>query len=250
MSMMGTAVSGMLGDTNWLSTISQNVANANTTGYKNVETEFSALVDQVGGAAVSRRRRHDDAALAQHAAGLGRRHADHDRPRHPGRRLSSSSPTPSGDLYLTRNGSFVPDAYGNLVNSAGYYLMGYNVQDGEPADLEFARRPEEGQRHRFGRGGDADHRRPLAVNLPSTRRGRHAADLPSANTAAVDLHRRNLGRRLRQSRRRAHDQRLFHQHRHERGRRRHLGSRRLRRRRRGRGRRLPLFGGPAGDGRR
>ncbi len=37
----------------------------------------------------------------------------------------------SGDLYLTRNGSFVPDAEGNLVNSAGYYLMGYNVQDGE-----------------------------------------------------------------------------------------------------------------------
>ena len=26
----------------------------------------------------------------------------------------------SGALYLTRNGSFVPDADGNLVNSAGY----------------------------------------------------------------------------------------------------------------------------------
>ena len=30
----------------------------------------------------------------------------------------------SGATYLTRNGSFVPDASGNLVNSAGYYLMG------------------------------------------------------------------------------------------------------------------------------
>ena len=38
----------------------------------------------------------------------------------------------SGDLYLTRNGSFVPDANGDLVNSAGYYLMGTNVQNGAP----------------------------------------------------------------------------------------------------------------------
>ncbi len=50
MSLMGTAVSGMLGDTSWLSNISQNVANANTTGYKNAETEFATVVDQVGAA--------------------------------------------------------------------------------------------------------------------------------------------------------------------------------------------------------
>ena len=40
MSVLDTAVSGMLANSNWLSTISQNVANSNTTGYKNVETEF------------------------------------------------------------------------------------------------------------------------------------------------------------------------------------------------------------------
>ena len=50
MSLMGTAVSGMLGDTSWLSNISQNVANANTTGYKKAETEFATIVDQVGSA--------------------------------------------------------------------------------------------------------------------------------------------------------------------------------------------------------
>ena len=48
MSLMGTAVSGMLGDTNWLSNISQNVSNANTTGYKDTETEFATIVDEVG----------------------------------------------------------------------------------------------------------------------------------------------------------------------------------------------------------
>ena len=28
--------------------------------------------------------------------------------------------------FLTRAGSFVPDSQGNLVNAAGFYLMGYS----------------------------------------------------------------------------------------------------------------------------
>ena len=47
MSILNTSVSGMLANSNWLSSISQNVANSNTTGYKNVETDFSSLVDQI-----------------------------------------------------------------------------------------------------------------------------------------------------------------------------------------------------------
>ena len=47
MSILNTSVSGMQSDSNWLSAISQNVANSNTTGYKNVETDFSTLVDQI-----------------------------------------------------------------------------------------------------------------------------------------------------------------------------------------------------------
>ena len=47
MSILNTSVSGMQANSNWLSTISQNVANSNTTGYKNVETDFSSLVDQI-----------------------------------------------------------------------------------------------------------------------------------------------------------------------------------------------------------
>ena len=46
MTILNTSVSGMLADSNWLSSISQNVANANTTGYKDLETDFSTLVDQ------------------------------------------------------------------------------------------------------------------------------------------------------------------------------------------------------------
>jgi flagellar hook protein FlgE len=126
---MGTAVSGMLGDTSWLSNISQNVANANTTGYKNAETEFATIVDQVGSAT---------------AAGGGVTASTRSLNSLSGSVVGTSTTTDlaikgdgyfvvsdaGGSLYLTRNGSFVPDANGDLVNSAGYYLMGNNVQNG------------------------------------------------------------------------------------------------------------------------
>ena len=87
MSMMGTAVSGMLGDTNWLSSISQNVANANTTGYKDAETEFATVVDRSAPPPASA------AASPPACARSTRRRAtvvgtsDRHRPRGPGRRL-------------------------------------------------------------------------------------------------------------------------------------------------------------------
>ena len=131
MSILNTSVSGMQGDTNWLSTIAQNVANSNTTGYKNVETEFSSLVDQIadddhsfGGVstrAVSLNALQGSVTSTSTATDLAVQGA--------GFFVVSDS---TGDLYLTRNGSFTPDASGNLVNSAGYYLMAANVQNGAP----------------------------------------------------------------------------------------------------------------------
>ena len=130
MSIMGASVSGMNADTNWLSTIAQNVANANTTGYKNVQTEFSTLVDQssnvtenVTGVTTSLR-----ALNALQGSVVGTSTSTDLAVQGKGYFVVSDS---SGALYLTRNGSFVPDAAGNLVNAAGYYLMGYNVQGGQ-----------------------------------------------------------------------------------------------------------------------
>jgi flagellar hook protein FlgE len=37
-----------------------------------------------------------------------------------------------GAPFLTRAGSFVPDGQGNLVNAAGFYLMGYDLKNGPP----------------------------------------------------------------------------------------------------------------------
>ena len=67
MSILNTSVSGMQANSNWLSTISQNVANSNTTGYKNVETDFSSLVDQIADGDADVRRRLDDAQVSLNA---------------------------------------------------------------------------------------------------------------------------------------------------------------------------------------
>ena len=87
MSILNTSVSGMQANSNWLSTISQNVANANTTGYKNVETDFSSLVDQIANGDADFGGVSTQPGLAQCAAGQCRLHFDGDRPRRPGLRL-------------------------------------------------------------------------------------------------------------------------------------------------------------------
>jgi flagellar hook protein FlgE len=121
MSVLNTSVSGMLADSNWLSTIAQNVSNANTTGYKNTDTDFTAMLTasgdtpQLAGVAtntVSYNGLQGQVASTQTSTNLAVQGS--------GFFIVSNS---SGDIFLTRNGSFVPDAEGNLVNSAGYYLM-------------------------------------------------------------------------------------------------------------------------------
>jgi flagellar hook protein FlgE len=182
MSLMGTAVSGMLGDTNWLSSISQNVANANTTGYKNAETEFETLVDQAGGASGS---------LAGVKTSLRSLNSLQ------GSVVGTSTTTDlaiqgdgyfvvtdsSGAYYLTRNGSFVPDANGNLVNSAGYYLMGNAAGSGQADSVPT-------EKVNITASGDlptATTSGTLTVNVPSTSSVVAAANLPSVypNTANV-----------------------------------------------------------------
>lgn len=123
MSVLNTAVSGMQANTNWLTTIGQNVANANTTGYKNVETEFSSLVD----AAQNSQSQFDGVTSSTLALNALQ-----------GQNAQTTTTTnmavqgsgyfivedSNNNIFLTRDGSFVPDASGNLVNSDGYYLLG------------------------------------------------------------------------------------------------------------------------------
>jgi len=184
MSILNTSVSGMLADSNWLSSISQNVANSNTTGYKNVETDFSSLVDQIGNGDP------DYGGVATSQVALNSLQ---------GNIVSTSTTTDlaiqgsgffvvsnsSGELFLTRNGSFTPDASGNLVNSAGYYLMAENVQNGaSPLAANSLTGLVKVNVNDAGQTATATTSASLTANLPSTATPVAAADLPSANTAS------------------------------------------------------------------
>jgi flagellar hook protein FlgE len=129
---MRTGGSGMNAQSNKLSTVADNIANVNTTGYKRASTEFSSLVLQSGTG------NYNSGSVETHV-----RYAISD----PGNLNFTTSATDlaiqgngffvvndaGGTPFLTRAGSFVPDGQGNLVNAAGFYLMGYNVKNGPPS---------------------------------------------------------------------------------------------------------------------
>ncbi len=129
---MKTSVSGMNAQANRLSTVAENIANANTTSYKKASVSFSSMVlsstagnYNSGGIETSVRR----AVLEQ--GDISYTSSDTD--------LSISGAgffvvqDASGVPVLTRAGDFAKDGSGNLVNSAGYTLMGYPYGSGEPA---------------------------------------------------------------------------------------------------------------------
>ena len=96
---MRTGVSGMAAQSNKLSTVADNIANVNTTGYKRASTEFSSLILRSGIRQLQFRRRRDARPLRDHRS---RTHAVHDveRPTSPSRATASSScPTPSGAAF-------------------------------------------------------------------------------------------------------------------------------------------------------
>lgn len=124
-----TSLMGMLAQTAALGSIAENISNSSTIGYKEATTHFSTLLtsfqggQEIGGG-VSTRTRFEITTQG----GL----------------QSTSSPTDlaiegsgffvvsnsAGEIFLTRAGAFVPDAQGRLVNTAGFYLMGYKVGPG------------------------------------------------------------------------------------------------------------------------
>ncbi len=129
---MKTAVSGMNAQANRLSTVADNIANANTTGYKAVSTAFSSLVlpstsgnYNSGGVQTSVRQSVSEQGDISYTTS--------------GYDLAISGDgffivqSPDGVPVLTRAGDFTKDDEGNLVNSAGFKLMGYSYDSGAPA---------------------------------------------------------------------------------------------------------------------
>ncbi|MGI6246111.1 MAG: flagellar hook protein FlgE [Pseudochelatococcus sp.] len=128
MGIMQTATSGMKAQANRLGTVGDNIANASTTGYKKVSTEFSALVlpsgkgsYNSGGVETTVRR-----AVSLEGGTTYTTSTTDLAIRGKGFFIVEDS---SGGRFLTRAGSFVQNADGYLVNAAGYYLVGYQASD-------------------------------------------------------------------------------------------------------------------------
>ncbi|MEZ2222485.1 flagellar hook protein FlgE [Rhizobium sp. RCC_161_2] len=129
---MKTAISGMNAQANRLGTVSDNIANSSTTGYKEASTSFSSLVlpsssgnYNSGGVettvryAISQQGNVSATTSSTDLAIQGN-----------GFFVVQSS---SGQTFLTRAGDFTADASGNLVNAAGFTLMGYSSASGAPS---------------------------------------------------------------------------------------------------------------------
>jgi flagellar hook-basal body protein len=132
---MRTSTSGMNAQANRLSAVSENIANANTTGYKRVTTEFSSLIlPSSSGLYNSGMVQTQTRTLISQQGGLTY--------------TTNSSSSQAIDLaingkgfmivgdgeggsFLTRAGSFVKNGNGDLVNAAGYVLQGYPLPEGD-----------------------------------------------------------------------------------------------------------------------
>ncbi|MCK3775863.1 flagellar hook protein FlgE [Ensifer sesbaniae] len=126
---MRTGVSGMNAQSNRLGTVAENIANANTTGYKRASTEFSSMILPSGGGnynsgGVETQVRY---SISQQGGTSYTTSASDLAINGGGFFIVQGS---GGQNFLTRAGSFVPDKDGNLVNTAGYKLMGYEYKAG------------------------------------------------------------------------------------------------------------------------
>jgi flagellar hook protein FlgE len=184
---MRTGVSGMNAQADRLSTVAENVANVNTTGYKSASCEFTSLLlsacpgSYESGSVLTDVRYHigDQGSLTNTSSVTD---------------LAISGDgffvvsDENGTPYLTRAGSFVSDGEGTLVNAAGFALMGYRLDPDQPdvtvngfsnlsainlVDLALSASP--------STAGS------MVANLPSAASIVASADLPSANAAGAQF---------------------------------------------------------------
>ena len=181
-SAMMASVSGMQAQANSLSTISDNIANSNTTGYKQASAQFEDLLSQVS-------------TTSYTAGGVGT--IVNFAISQQGAPTAASSPTDmaiqgngffvvqnaGGQTYLTRAGNFAPNVNGNLVNSAGFTLMGYPITSGSTATPTNINQLSQITIPNSGVSASPSTSGTMLGNLPSNATV-VTGTLPSANTAA------------------------------------------------------------------
>ncbi|PKR90715.1 flagellar hook protein FlgE [Pleomorphomonas diazotrophica] len=128
-----SGVSGMNAQGSRLATTADNIANANTVGYKRASTEFSSMV--IGNSRSGAYQPAGVTTQTRYAIGEA------------GSYLSTTSgldlavtgsgffvvQDAGGTPYLTRAGSFVEQTDGTLKNAGGFTLLGYDLANGPPS---------------------------------------------------------------------------------------------------------------------
>lgn len=179
--MMRTGVSGMNAQSTRLATVADNIANSGTNGYKKASVEFSSLVvpntgtSYVSGGISTQVRYSMGSGNIQYTTSVTDLAID-------GTGFFVVQDA-AGKPFLTRAGSFIPDGNGNLVNAAGFYLMGRSFALGEPGastgygDFERVKIPTSGLERVPTTGGS------FASNLPYSAPV-YTGALPSTNPTA------------------------------------------------------------------
>jgi flagellar hook protein FlgE len=131
---MRTSASGMNAQANRLSTVADNIANSNTTGYKRASTEFSSLVLESGGSAYESGSVETRVRLGISEQGTFKFTTSVTDLAVKGNGFLLVN-NESGQTFLTRAGSFVKNGDGDLVNAGGFRLMGYSLAAGAPTPV-------------------------------------------------------------------------------------------------------------------
>jgi flagellar hook protein FlgE len=183
--MMRTSASGMAAQANRLGTVSDNIANSSTTGYKRASAEFSSFVLQSsasdyepGSVEVAIRRGVSQQGGLDYTTSATDLAIQGD-----GFMIVSGA---DGQPVLTRAGSFIQNGDGNLVNVAGFKLLGYPITTGaQPGVANSYAGLEAVNIKTLALQANPSTAANLFVNMPSNAATVVAANLPSANAATA-----------------------------------------------------------------
>ena len=178
---MASSASGMAAQANWLSLIGDNISNSGTTGYKEASAQFQTVMADSGvsdapSGGVSTDVRYD---VAQQGVVQTTTSTTDLAISGNGFFLVNDA---AGTTYLTRAGSFVPNAGGELVNAAGFTLMGYSLQNAGAGVANGLSGLVPVNVTQTGLKATASSSGTLAVNLPSSDSIVAAGNLPSTNS--------------------------------------------------------------------
>jgi len=127
---MNSAVSALKSESQALSTISNNLANSGTTGYKAVSTQFLSLLSSASGSSNSYPAGGVSTVARQNVTLSGNITSTTTSTDMAidGNGMFVLSDGTSGNTYYSRNGAFTTDSTGNLyLSGTNYYLMGWTT---------------------------------------------------------------------------------------------------------------------------